>query len=104
LGSIAVAGATLCLTAHDRDGTRILEIEPSSPLPQSTAEVFAQARKTAALFDRAFDQTELLQTAAREARRLTGFDRVMIYRANYDDAMASSIAGCYRLEAICRRH
>jgi hypothetical protein len=23
--------------------------------------------------------------------------------ANYDDAMAS-IAGCYRLEAICRRH
>jgi chemotaxis family two-component system sensor kinase Cph1 len=80
LGSVAVAGAKLCLTAHDRDGVRILEIEPSSPLAQSMAEVLAQARNTAALFDRALDHTELLQSAAREARRLTGFDRVMIYK------------------------
>ena len=70
----------LCLTAHDRDGMRILEIEPSSPGTHSAAEMLAQVRKTAAIFDRAPDRTGLLQSAAREARRLTGFDRVMIYR------------------------
>ena len=80
LGSVAVAGAELCLTAHDREGVRILEIEPSSPLPQSTADVMAQARNTAAQFARAHARAELLQCAANEARRLTGFDRVMIYR------------------------
>jgi len=80
LGSVVVAGNMLCLTAHDRDGMRILEIEPSSPGTQSAAEMLAQVRKTAAIFDRAPDHTGLLQRAAREARRLTGFDRVMIYR------------------------
>ena len=98
LGSVAVAGAKLCLTAHDRDGIRILEIEPSSPLRQSTAEVLAQARKTAALFDRALDHTELLQTAAREARRLTGFDRVMIYRFLRDGS--GSVAAEDRAEGL----
>ena len=80
LGSVVVAGNMLCLTAHDRDGMRILEIEPSSTGAHSAAEMLAQVRKTAAIFDRAPDRTGLLQSAAREARRLTGFDRVMIYR------------------------
>ena len=80
LGSVPVAGNMLCLTAHDRDGMRLLEIEPSSPGTQSAAEMLAQVRKTAAIFDQAPDRTGLLQSAAREARRLTGFDRVMIYR------------------------
>ena len=80
LGSVVVAGNMLCLTAHDRDGMRILEIEPSSAGTHSAAEMLAQVRKTAAIFDRAPDRTGLLQSAAREARRLTGFDRVMIYR------------------------
>ena len=80
LGSVVVAGNELCLTAHDRDGMRILEIEPSSPGTNSAAEMLAQVRKTAAIFDRASDRTGLLQSAAREARRLTGFDRVMIYQ------------------------
>jgi two-component system, chemotaxis family, sensor kinase Cph1 len=80
LGSVVVAGNRLCLTAHDRDGLRILEIEPSSPGANSAAEMLAQVRKTAAIFDRAPDRTGLLRSAAREARRLTGFDRVMIYQ------------------------
>jgi light-regulated signal transduction histidine kinase (bacteriophytochrome) len=80
LGSVAVAGTELCLTAHDREGVRILEIEPSSSLSKSTAEVMGQARQTAAQFAQAHTHAELLQSAAREARRLTGFDRVMIYR------------------------
>ena len=70
----------LCLTAHDRGGMRILEIEPSSMDTHSAAEMLAQVRKTAAIFDRAPDRIGLLQSAAREARRGTGFDRVMIYR------------------------
>jgi light-regulated signal transduction histidine kinase (bacteriophytochrome) len=80
LGSVTAAGTELCLTAHDRGGVRILEIESSSPLLQSTAEVMAQAHKTATQLARAHTNAELLQSAAREARRLTSFDRVMIYR------------------------
>jgi light-regulated signal transduction histidine kinase (bacteriophytochrome) len=98
LGSVAVAGAKLCLTAHDRDGVRILEIEPSSPFTQSAAGVLAQARESAALFDRALDLTELLQSAAREARRLTGFDRVMIYRFLRDGS--GSVVAEDRAEAL----
>jgi chemotaxis family two-component system sensor kinase Cph1 len=98
LGSIAVAGAKLCLTVHDRDRLRILEIEPSSPLPQSAAEALAQVRKTAAVFDRSLDRTDLLQRAAREARRLTGFDRVMIYRFLRDGS--GSVAAEARAEEL----
>jgi light-regulated signal transduction histidine kinase (bacteriophytochrome) len=98
LGSVAVAGTELCLTAYDRDGVRILEIEPSSLLPQSAAEMLAQVRKTAAVFGRARDHTELLQSAAREARRLTGFDRVMIYRFLRDGS--GSVVAEDRAEAL----
>ena len=98
LGSLAVAGAELCLTAHDRDGVRILEVEPGCALPQSTAEVLAQARKSAALFDRALDHAELLQSTACEARRLTGFDRVMVYRFLRDGS--GMVAAEDRAEAL----
>jgi two-component system, chemotaxis family, sensor kinase Cph1 len=98
LGSVTVAEAKLCLTAHDRDGVRILEIEPSPSLAQNAAEVLAQARKAATLFDRAVDLTELLQSAAREARRLTGFDRVMIYRFLRDGC--GSVVAEDRAEAL----
>ncbi len=98
LGSVAIAGAELCLTAHDREDVRILEMEPSSPLPRSTAEVMAQARKTAALFARAHAHAELLQSAVREARRLTGFDRVMIYRFLRDGS--GSVAAEDRADAL----
>ena len=98
LGSVVIAGAELCLTAHDREGVRILEIEPSSPLPQSTAEVMAQARKAAAQFARAHVHAELLESAAREARRLTGFDRVMIYRFLHDGS--GSVAAEDRADAL----
>jgi light-regulated signal transduction histidine kinase (bacteriophytochrome) len=80
LGNIAVAGRILCLTAHDRQDMRILEIEPSPPDARSAADVLSRVRETAAIFDRAPDVRRLLESAANEARHLTGFDRVMIYR------------------------
>ena len=60
--------------------------------------MMAQARKTAAQFDRAHAHTELLQSAAREARRLTGFDRVMIYRFLRDGS--GSVAAEDKAEAL----
>ena len=88
LGSVRVAGNALSLTAHDRGGMRILELEPASAPSQSAADALAQVRKVAAVFDRAPDRSALLRSAAREARRLTGFDRVMIYRFLPDESGA----------------
>lgn len=80
LGQFAVAGSILSLTAHDHQGLRVLEIERSPPGARSAAEVLSQVREAAAILDHAPDFRRLLDSAAREARRLTGFDRVMIYR------------------------
>lgn len=80
LGQISVAGGIACLTAHDREEMRVLEIERSPPDGRSTAEALSQVREAAAIFDHAPDLRRLFDGAAREARRLTGFDRVMIYQ------------------------
>jgi two-component system, chemotaxis family, sensor kinase Cph1 len=89
LGSFTVAAnarRSLDLTRHDRDGILVLEIEPSSPRTRTAGEVLARVRWVAAKLERATDLPRLLQSAAREARRLTGFDRVMIYRFLCDGA------------------
>ncbi len=70
----------LDLTAHRRDGVLILEIEPSTPDPATAAQMLAGVRRISAELDAAPDLSRLLQYASREFRRLTGFDRVMIYR------------------------
>ncbi len=89
LGSFVAPGngrGLLDFTSHYRDGILILEIEPSSSRAQTAAEVLSEVRGTASEFERAPDLPRLLQSASREARRLTGFDRVMIYRFLHDGA------------------
>jgi light-regulated signal transduction histidine kinase (bacteriophytochrome) len=77
---------------------RILELEPVAPTAPSAADTLAQVRKIAAVFARAPDRPGLLQSAAREARRLTGFDRVMVYEFLRDESGA--VAAEDRIEAL----
>lgn len=83
LGSFAppaAPGRLVDLTAHYRDGILILEIEPSATSPSTAAEMLAKVRKASAELEAAPDLIRVLQAASREVRRLTGFDRVMVYR------------------------
>lgn len=93
LGSLAAPIGTggLDLTAHHRRGVLILELEPTSPRPQTAQEVLAIIRRAAAELEAAPALGQLLGAAARQARRLTGFDRVMIYRF-LDDGSGSVVA------------
>lgn len=94
LGSFAAPGdpgRLLDLTAHDRDGVFVLELEPGSPDPSTGAVILTQMRRTIAGFQSAPDLIRVLEAAAREARQLTGFDRVMIYRF-LDDGAGSVVA------------
>ncbi|HEV7284234.1 MAG TPA: histidine kinase dimerization/phosphoacceptor domain -containing protein [Kaistia sp.] len=81
-------GRVLDLTAHLRDSVLVLEFEPGTPDPKSAAEILARVRKAGAQLEAAPDLNRLLQAANREIRRLTGFDRVMIYRF-HDDGTGS---------------
>ena len=76
----AAAGQALDVTAHARDGILILEIEPAAPSPGTAAEMLAKVRRAGAEMEAAPDLPRLLQAASREVRRLTGFDRVLVYR------------------------
>ena len=67
------------LLAHSWKGTWILELEPAtkSPLTENT---LTGVRAAANRLSQAPSVAELLDRAARIFRRLTGFDRVMVYR------------------------
>ncbi len=67
--------------AHRHRGRLILELEPSSA--QESLPFFGfyhQARGSMSRLRDARDLTALCEEAAREVRRLTGFDRVILYR------------------------
>ncbi|MEW5687457.1 MAG: histidine kinase dimerization/phosphoacceptor domain -containing protein [Pseudomonadota bacterium] len=78
----------LDVSAH-LDGERlIVEVEPGLPTPLSAASLLGQLESAAAAFERTPNLRALCDRAAIEFRRLTGFDRVMIYRFLDDDAGA----------------
>ncbi|MBL0405278.1 GAF domain-containing protein [Microvirga aerilata] len=81
----------LDVTAHRRDGIFILELEPSTPHPETAAQTLATVRRISAELDAAPDLARLVQAASREFRRLTGFDRVMIY-SFLDDGSGAVVA------------
>lgn len=66
--------------AHSRDGHLILELEAATANPWTAAEVLAEVRRAGNALQAAADLAHLCAVGAREARRLTGFDRVMVYR------------------------
>ncbi|WP_293676154.1 histidine kinase dimerization/phosphoacceptor domain -containing protein [uncultured Phenylobacterium sp.] len=81
----ADAGA-LDISAH-LDGERlIVEAEPAPPVVLPAVLLLAQLEAAGAAFERAPNVRALCERAAIEFRRLTGFDRVMLYRFVDDQA------------------
>lgn len=67
--------------AHRSDGLLVLELEPAeSQADLSFYNLYPLIRTTVARLQETKDVPELCQKAAQEVRRITGFDRVMIYR------------------------
>lgn len=64
----------------------LIEIEPASGDLLTSAERLAQLERAGAAFDKAPTLKAVFETAAVEFRRLTGYDRVMIYRFLEDDS------------------
>lgn len=62
----------------------VIELEPAVVRPLSFPNTYQGVRAALADLDRAGTLPELFGTAARHVRRLTGFDRVMIYRFDAD--------------------
>jgi two-component system, chemotaxis family, sensor kinase Cph1 len=73
---------------HRHKGLLIVEFEPASP-PGSTADgpdIYASLTATMSELDGPLTLAELSQRAAMRIRKLTGFDRVMVYRFLADDS------------------
>lgn len=81
-------GADFDVSAWRDDGFRVVEIEPGSSGGLSAADRLAELDEAATAFDRARTVRDLCDEAALAFRRLTGFDRVMIYRFLEDDSGA----------------
>jgi chemotaxis family two-component system sensor kinase Cph1 len=82
----AAGGETLDLTVHASGGHIILELEPASTEGLSAARVMDRITASSAALARSAFPREVCDRAAVEFRRLTGFDRVMVYRFNADGA------------------
>lgn len=66
---------------HRHDGVLLLELEPAAGRDGVAFPGFYQrVRRGAAAFQHAGNLDDLFEAAVREVRRITGFDRVMIYR------------------------
>ena len=65
---------------HRHDGLTILELEPRHSSEQEPAEFFRSIRAAIRRLQKAADLATVCDIAAREVRRLTGFDRVKVYR------------------------
>lgn len=85
-GQIAGADGQTFDVSVQMSGDRIVvEIEPAGP-PQTPAGLLAGLEAASAAFERTASLKALCERAAVEFRRLTGFDRVMIYRFLDDEA------------------
>jgi two-component system, chemotaxis family, sensor kinase Cph1 len=86
LGMIHAAGGEVDVLAHERDGICIFEFEPAVASRYSAPEILAQMRTVTLGLEAAADLRGVCEIGAREIRKLTGFDRVMIYRFLEDGA------------------
>jgi chemotaxis family two-component system sensor kinase Cph1 len=82
----AAGGETLDVTANVSAGYVIVELEAAATDIRPASVVIDSLATAAAIFERAASLTALCDRAAGEFRRLTGFDRVMIYRFLPDGA------------------
>lgn len=86
LGTVPTPGGGPHLAiGHRHDGRTLLEFEPAHPGgPSGLEDVYPLTTAFVARLEAAADADELSQIAATEVRRLTGFDRVLVYRFDED--------------------
>ncbi len=79
-------GETLDVAVHMSGAHLIVELEPASAEGLSAAQVMNRVTAASATLARAASLASVCDRAAVEFRRLTGFDRVLVYRFNEDGA------------------
>jgi light-regulated signal transduction histidine kinase (bacteriophytochrome) len=84
-------GLDIDVLAHIREGLAVLELERAAPDRPSAARMLAGIGAAVAALEAAPDLLRTCEVAAREVRRLTGFDRVMVYRF-LEDGSGSVVA------------
>ena len=80
----------MVIVAHQVEGAAVVEVLPSAP-PASAAKTFASLRSVTERIGTASDIIEACVLAAAEVRRITGYDRVLVYQFLHD-ASGSVIA------------
>jgi light-regulated signal transduction histidine kinase (bacteriophytochrome) len=93
LGAISgsTPSASVDVLAHMRDDVAVLELESGPANRPSVPRLLAEIGTAIAAIETAPDLLGICQAAAREVRRLTGFDRVMVYRF-LEDGSGSVVA------------
>jgi diguanylate cyclase (GGDEF)-like protein/PAS domain S-box-containing protein len=108
LGSLSLPGVRdkpLDLTAHICNGVLFLELEPSSEHLITAAQRVGEIRRVLTVWSAATNLQALLKSASEEFRRLTGFDRVMIYRFLEDETgLVASEDKIDSLDALLNHH
>jgi len=108
LGSLNLAGVSsrkIDLTAHFSELVLVLELEFSSVDQESSPQLLGSIRRTVTVWEAADDLQDLYNLASKEFRRLTGFDRVMIYRfLENDTGVVVSEAKLESLDALLNHH
>ncbi len=85
IGVLHRNGRNLDLSATVQGELVLLEIEPGLERPMAGSQILTHLEAAAAAFERCPGLKTLYDRAALEFRRLTGFDRVMIYRFGVED-------------------
>lgn len=87
------------IALHRRGGLLILECEPESDHANTQLDLPSSLNSAIARMRRALSVGEACQTAVDEARRFTGFDRVMVYKFKGDGSgavIAESLGGDFK--------
>jgi len=72
------------LTAHTSDGATVIELEPPIPTDVSAPDYYALVGHSVGRLQGGQTLQHFCQTVTQEVRRLTGFDRVMVYKFHED--------------------
>jgi chemotaxis family two-component system sensor kinase Cph1 len=86
LGEILIAGDSFAIIAHRSGDKYIVELEPEQPslAPDDAGELHASLGAFIGKVQTTGDSRELCRATAEEVRRITQFDRVLIYRFDED--------------------
>jgi chemotaxis family two-component system sensor kinase Cph1 len=81
---VEILGVLIDATAHLHDGLVILELEPKQPLPAD--DVLDLVNAMIGRLHPAESLAPLLQSLSHQVQKITGYDRVMVYRFLKDDS------------------